>query len=173
MDLDDVCVEEMLCVGSVDCIFEFLVRNFILFCLVYGWCEGMNEKWNFYNVYRFFFIYFLFYSVLFLLCFLLDSIVNVIGEFIWGVDEILVQLEKVLYLYWSGQYLQNFMVSSSIEYQCILDSIIFQEDYCCWLFYYYGSCFFLVFNLVEVVDVCESYVQCWVFVVINQIIWIG
>lgn len=29
------------------------------------------------------------------------------GELTWGVDETLAQLEKVLHLYRSGQYLQN------------------------------------------------------------------
>lgn len=35
------------------------------------------------------------------------STVHSAGELTWGVDETLAQLEKVLHLYWSGQYLQN------------------------------------------------------------------
>lgn len=37
----------------------------------------------------------------------LIATLNLAGELTWGVDETLAQLEKVLYLYRSGQYLQN------------------------------------------------------------------
>lgn len=35
------------------------------------------------------------------------------GELMWGVDETLAQLEKVLHLYRSGQYLQNSTAGST------------------------------------------------------------
>lgn len=37
----------------------------------------------------------------------LRATLNSAGELSWGVDETLAQLEKVLHLYRSGQYLQN------------------------------------------------------------------
>lgn len=40
------------------------------------------------------------------------------GELTWGVDETLSQLEKVLHLYRSGQYLQNSSASNSAGEWC-------------------------------------------------------
>ncbi|KAM7078498.1 extracellular tyrosine-protein kinase PKDCC isoform 4-T4 [Molossus nigricans] len=172
-DLDDARVEETPCASSANCILEFPARNFTLPCSTQGWCEGMNEKRNLYNAYRFFFTYLLPHSAPPSLRPLLDSIVNATGELTWGVDETLAQLEKVLHLYRSGQYLQNSTAGSSAEYQRLPDSTIPQEDYRCWPSYHHGSCLLSVFNLAEAVDVCESHVQCRAFVVTNQTTWTG
>ncbi|XP_041487300.1 extracellular tyrosine-protein kinase PKDCC [Microtus oregoni] len=171
-DLDDARVEETPCSTVADCILEFPARNFTLPCSAQGWCEGMNEKRNLYNAYRFFFTYLLPHSAPPSLRPLLDTIVNATGELTWGVDETLAQLEMVLHLYRSGQYLQN-STSSSAEYQRIPDSTITQEDYHCWLSYHHGGCLLSVFNLAEAVDVCESHAQCRAFVVTNQTTWTG
>ncbi|XP_069881573.1 extracellular tyrosine-protein kinase PKDCC isoform X2 [Dipodomys merriami] len=172
-DLDDARVEETPCTSSADCTLEFPARNFTLPCSAQGWCEGMNEKRNLYNAYRFFFTYLLPHSAPLSLRPLLDSIVNATGELTWSVDETLGQLEAVLHLFRSGQYLQNSTTSSSIEYQRIPDSTIPQEDYRCWPSYHHGSCLLSVFNLAEAVDVCESHAQCHAFVVTNQTTWTG
>uniref|UniRef100_G3TT31 Protein kinase domain containing, cytoplasmic n=3 Tax=Elephantidae TaxID=9780 RepID=G3TT31_LOXAF len=172
-DLDDARVEETPCASSADCVLEFPARNFTLPCLAQGWCEGMNEKRNLYNAYRFFFTYLLPHSAPPSLRPLLDSIVNATGELAWGVDETLAQLEKVLHLYRSGQYLQNSTMGSRAEYQRIPDSTIPQENYRCWPSYRHGSCLLSVFSLAEAVDVCESHAQCRAFVVTNQTTWTG
>ncbi|EPY85087.1 protein kinase domain containing, cytoplasmic-like protein [Camelus ferus] len=170
-DLDDARVEETPCSGSADCILEFPARNFTLPCSAQGWCEAMNEKRNLYNAYRFFFTYLLPHSAPPSLRPLLDSIVNATGELTWGVDETLAQLEKVLHLYRSGQYLQNSTAGSRAEYQRLPDSTVPQEDYRCWPSYHHGSCLLSVFNLAEAVDICESHAQCRAFVVTNQTTW--
>uniref|UniRef100_A0A452R3X3 Extracellular tyrosine-protein kinase PKDCC n=1 Tax=Ursus americanus TaxID=9643 RepID=A0A452R3X3_URSAM len=173
-DLDDARVEETPCASSADCILEFPARNFTLPCSAQGWCEGMNEKRNLYNAYRwFFFTYLLPHSAPPPLRPLLDSIVNATGELSWGVDETLAQLERVLHLFRSGQYLQNSTADSRAEYQRLPDSTIPQEDYRCWPSYHHGSCLLSVFNLAEAVDVCESHAQCQAFVVTNQTTWTG
>ncbi|KAK1333122.1 hypothetical protein QTO34_006659, partial [Cnephaeus nilssonii] len=172
-DLDDARVEETPCASSANCILEFPARNFTLPCSAQGWCEGMNEKRNLYNAYRFFFTYLLPHSAPPALRPLLDSIVNATGELTWGVDETLAQLEKVLHLYRSGQYLQNSTADSRAEYRRLPDSTIPQEDYRCWPSYHHGSCLLSVFNLAEAVDVCESHAQCRAFVVTNQTTWTG
>ncbi|XP_040352816.1 extracellular tyrosine-protein kinase PKDCC [Herpailurus yagouaroundi] len=172
-DLDDARVEETPCTSSTDCILEFPARNFTLPCSAQGWCEGMNEKRNLYNAYRFFFTYLLPHSAPPSLRPLLDSIVNATGELTWGVDETLAQLEKVLHLYQSGQYLQNATAGSRAEYQRLPGSTIPQEDYRCWPSYHHGSCLLSVFNVAEAVDVCESHAQCQAFVVTNQTTWTG
>uniref|UniRef100_A0A8D2E1Q4 Protein kinase domain containing, cytoplasmic n=1 Tax=Sciurus vulgaris TaxID=55149 RepID=A0A8D2E1Q4_SCIVU len=156
-------LKETPCASSADCILEFPARNFTLPCSAQGWCDGMNEKRNLYNA----------YSAPPSLRPLLDIIVNATGELTWGVDETLAQLEMVLNLYRSGQYLQNSTTSSSAEYQRIPDSTIPQEDYRCWPSYHHGSCLLSVFNLAEAVDVCESHAQCHAFVVTNQTTWTG
>lgn len=171
-DLDDARVEETPCTSSADCMLEFPARNFSLPCSAQGWCESMNEKRNLYNAYRFFFTYLLPHSAPPSLRPLLDTIVNATGELAWGADETLAQLEMVLHLFRSGQYLQN-STSSRAEYQRIQDSAITQEDYRCWPSYHHGGCLLSVFNLAEAVDVCESHVQCRAFVVTNQTTWTG
>ncbi|XP_010840625.1 PREDICTED: extracellular tyrosine-protein kinase PKDCC [Bison bison bison] len=172
-DLDDARVEETPCTGNADCILEFPARNFTLPCSAQGWCEAMNEKRNLYNAYRFFFTYLLPHSAPPSLRPLLDSIVNATGELAWGVDETLAQLEKVLHLYRSGQYLQNSTAGSQAEYQRLPDSTIPQEDYRCWPSYHHGGCLLSVFNLAEAVDICENHAQCQAFVVTNQTTWTG
>ncbi|KAM9187321.1 extracellular tyrosine-protein kinase PKDCC isoform 2-T2 [Dugong dugon] len=172
-DLDDARVEETPCASSTDCVLEFPARNFTLPCSAQGWCEGMNEKRNLYNAYRFFFTYLLPHSAPSSLRPLLDGIVNATGELTWGVDETLAQLEKALHLYRSGQYLQNSTAGSRAKYQRIPDSSIPQENYRCWPSYRHGSCLLSVFSLAEAVDICESHAQCQAFVVTNQTTWTG
>ncbi|XP_048124880.1 extracellular tyrosine-protein kinase PKDCC isoform X2 [Alosa alosa] len=109
-DLDDASVEETPCgsphAAPADCLMEFPARNFTLPC-IRGRCQGINEKRNLYNAYRFFFTYLLPHSAPPALRPLLDKIVNSTGELAWGIDETQVHLEKVLHLYKNGLYLQN------------------------------------------------------------------
>lgn len=44
-----------------------------------------------------------------------DTTLHFAGELAWGVDETLAQLETVLHLYRSGQYLQNSTSNSAGE----------------------------------------------------------
>ncbi|TRY85654.1 hypothetical protein DNTS_008803, partial [Danionella cerebrum] len=105
-DLDDASVEETPCSSSSDCLMEFPARNFTLPC-INARCQGMNEKRNLYNAYRFFFTYLLPHSAPSALRPLLDQIVNSTGELIWGADESLAHLEEVLEIYRNGHYLRN------------------------------------------------------------------
>uniref|UniRef100_A0A8C5KGD1 Protein kinase domain containing, cytoplasmic n=1 Tax=Jaculus jaculus TaxID=51337 RepID=A0A8C5KGD1_JACJA len=172
-DLDDARVEETACQSSADCVLSFPARNFTLPCSAQGWCENMNEKRNLYNAYRFFYTYLLPHSAPPSLRPLLDAIVNATGELTWGVDETLAQLETTLYLYRSGQYLQDSKASSGAEYQRIPDSTIAQADYRCWPSYHHSGCLLSVFNLAEAVGICESHAQCRAFVLTNQTTWTG
>nr|XP_044993562.1 extracellular tyrosine-protein kinase PKDCC isoform X1 [Jaculus jaculus] len=191
-DLDDARVEETACQSSADCVLSFPARNFTLPCSAQGWCENMNEKRNLYNAYRFFYTYLLPHSAPPSLRPLLDAIVNATGELTWGVDETLAQLETTLYLYRSGQYLQDSKASSGAgewpqpgsrdcgrgdsrctKYQRIPDSTIAQADYRCWPSYHHSGCLLSVFNLAEAVGICESHAQCRAFVLTNQTTWTG
>ncbi|KAK7148115.1 hypothetical protein R3I93_012438 [Phoxinus phoxinus] len=173
-DLDDASVEETPCSPSSpsDCLMEFPARNFTLPCLK-GRCQGINEKRNLYNAYRFFFTYLLPHSAPSALRPLLDKIVNSTGELIWGTDETLVHLEKVLDIYRNGHYLKNNTQTHKTEYKRVLDASIAAENYRCWPSYQHDGCLLSVFSVHEAIDVCESHVQCRAFVLTNQSTWTG
>lgn len=173
-DLDDASVEETPCstLSPFDCLMEFPARNFTLPCHK-GRCQEMNEKRNLYNAYRFFFTYLLPHSAPTALRPLLDKIVNSTGELIWGTDETLVHLEKVLDMYKNGHYFKNNTQRHKAEYKRISDTSIAAENYRCWPSYQHDGCMLSVFSIDEAIDVCESHAQCRAFVMTNQSTWTG
>ncbi|KAI4883449.1 hypothetical protein NFI96_023567 [Prochilodus magdalenae] len=172
-DLDDASVEETPCSSSADCLLEFPARNFTLQCSS-GRCQGINEKRNLYNAYRFFFTYLLPHSAPPALRPLLDKIVNSTGELLWGTDETLAHLEKVLDVYRSGQYLMNdTQTHKTAEYKRVVDASIPGENYRCWPSYQHDGCMLSVYDVREAVGVCESHAQCRAFVLTNQSTWTG
>ncbi|XP_073690764.1 extracellular tyrosine-protein kinase PKDCC [Garra rufa] len=128
---------------------------------------------NLYNAYRFFFTYLLPHSAPSALRPLLDKIVNSTGELIWGTDETLVQLEKVLDIYRNGHYLKNNTQAFKTEYKRVSDASIAAENYRCWPSYQHDGCLLSVFSADEAIDVCESHAQCRAFVMTNQSTWTG
>ncbi|XP_029496702.1 extracellular tyrosine-protein kinase PKDCC-like isoform X1 [Oncorhynchus nerka] len=170
-DLDDASTEEAPCSPS-NCVMEFPARNFTLPCSR-GRCLGINEKRNLYNAYRFFFTYLLPHSAPPTLRPLLDKIVNATGELIWGIDETLLQLEKVLHLYRNGFYLQNSTQTHITDYKHVVDASIPEENYRCWPSYQHDGCLLSVFSITEAIGVCERHAQCQAFVVTNQTTWTG
>ncbi|XP_030050469.1 extracellular tyrosine-protein kinase PKDCC [Microcaecilia unicolor] len=172
-DMDDASIEEASCSRNSDCFMEFPARNFTLLCSVEGRCQNMNEKRNLYNAYRFFFTYLLPHSAPSSLRPMLDVIVNATGELRWGIDETFAQLERVLYLYKSGLYLQNASHAHKAEYRRVPDTSIVEENYKCWPSYHHKGCLLSVFDLREAIEVCESHSQCKAFVWTNQTTWTG
>ncbi|XP_051507011.1 extracellular tyrosine-protein kinase PKDCC-like [Myxocyprinus asiaticus] len=173
-DLDDASVEETPCSPSSpsDCLMEFPARNFTLPCHK-GRCQGINEKRNLYNAYRFFFTYLLPHSAPTPLRPLLDKIVNSTGELIWDTDETLVHLKKVLDMYRNGHYLKNNSQTHKTEYKRLSSASIAAENYRCWPSYQHDGCMLSVFSVDEAIDVCESHAQCRAFVMTNQSTWTG
>ncbi|XP_052007039.1 extracellular tyrosine-protein kinase PKDCC-like [Xyrauchen texanus] len=171
-DLDDASVEETPCSPSspLDCLMEFPARNFTLPCHKCR-CQGINEKRNLYNAYRFFFTYLLPHSAPSALRPILDKIVNSTGELIWDTDETLVHLEKVLDMYRNGHYLKNNTQTHKTEYECVSGVSIAEENYRCWPSYQHDGCMLSVFSIDEAIDVCESHAQCRAFVMTNQSTW--
>ncbi|XP_071595617.1 extracellular tyrosine-protein kinase PKDCC [Heliangelus exortis] len=172
-DLDDASIEESTCTSNSDCFMEFPARNFTLPCSVEGRCQSMNEKRNLYNAYRFFFTYLLPHSAPSSLRPLLDKIVNATGELHWGIDETAAQLERVLNLYKSGQYLQNTTRMPKTEYRRVPEAFIPDENYRCWPSYHHKGCLLSVFDVNEAIEICDSYSQCKAFVLTNQTTWTG
>ncbi|XP_056147402.1 extracellular tyrosine-protein kinase PKDCC [Lampris incognitus] len=173
-DLDDASTEEVSCTSLTPdrCTITFPARNFSLPCHR-GHCEGINEKRNLYNAYRFFFTYLLPHSGPPALRPLLDQIVNATGELNWGIDQTLIQMEKILQLYKTGRYLQNNTHTHTADYRGLLDVSVAGEDYRCWPSYQHDSCLLSVFSLQEAVSVCESHAHCKAFVLTNQTTWTG
>ncbi|XP_030627901.1 extracellular tyrosine-protein kinase PKDCC [Chanos chanos] len=173
-DLDDASVEETRCSPSSpsDCHMEFPARNFTLPCNR-GRCQGMNEKRNLYNAYRFFFTYLLPHSAPASLRPLLDKIVNSTGELVWDANDTLIHLEKVLDMYKNGHYLLNNTKTQKTEYKRVVDASIPGENYRCWPSYQHDGCMLSVFNIHEAIGVCESHAQCRAFVMTNQSTWTG
>ncbi|XP_009557797.2 extracellular tyrosine-protein kinase PKDCC isoform X1 [Cuculus canorus] len=172
-DLDDASIEESSCSSNSDCFMEFPARNFTLPCSVEGRCQSMNEKRNLYNAYRFFFTYLLPHSAPSSLRPLLDKIVNATGELQWGIDETAAQLERVLNLYKSGEYLQNTTRTPKAEYRRVPEAFIPDENYRCWPSYHHKGCLLSVFDVNEAIEICDSYSQCKAFVLTNQTTWTG
>ncbi|XP_067149232.1 extracellular tyrosine-protein kinase PKDCC [Apteryx mantelli] len=172
-DLDDASIEESSCTSNSDCFMEFPARNFTLPCSVEGRCQNMNEKRNLYNAYRFFFTYLLPHSAPSSLRPLLDKIVNATGELHWGIDETAAQLERVLNLYKSGEYLQNTTRIPKTEYKRVPEAFIPDENYRCWPSYHHKGCLLSVFDVNEAIEICDSYSQCKAFVLTNQTTWTG
>ncbi|XP_031408238.1 extracellular tyrosine-protein kinase PKDCC [Meleagris gallopavo] len=172
-DLDDASIEESSCTSNSDCFMEFPARNFTLPCSVEGRCQNMNEKRNLYNAYRFFFTYLLPHSAPPSLRPLLDKIVNATGELHWGIDETAAQLERVLNLYKSGEYLQNTTRILKSEYRRLPEAFIPDENYRCWPSYHHKGCLLSVFDVNEAMEICDSYSQCKAFVLTNQTTWTG
>lgn len=52
-DLDDASTEELSCKDDNDCMLDFPTKSFILKCSAAGKCEGINEKKNLFNAYRY------------------------------------------------------------------------------------------------------------------------
>ncbi|XP_026858390.2 extracellular tyrosine-protein kinase PKDCC [Electrophorus electricus] len=173
-DLDDASVEETPCSPATpaNCLLEFPARNFTLPCSR-GRCQGINEKRNLYNAYRFFFTYLLPHSAPLALRPLLDRIVNSTGELLWSTDETLTHLEKVLEIYRNGHYLTNNTQTYKTEYKRVADASIAGENYRCWPSYQHDGCMLSVYNIHEAIGVCDSHAQCRAFVLTNQSTWTG
>ncbi|XP_072533792.1 extracellular tyrosine-protein kinase PKDCC [Salminus brasiliensis] len=171
-DLDDASVEETPCSSSADCLLEFPARNFTLQCSS-GRCQGINEKRNLYNAYRFFFTYLLPHSAPPALRPLLEKIVNSTGELLWGTEETLAHLEKALDIYRNGQYLMNDTQTHKTEYKRVVEASITGDNYRCWPSYQHDGCMLAVYDVREAIGVCESHAQCRAFVLTNQSTWTG
>ncbi|TSK42136.1 Extracellular tyrosine-protein kinase PKDCC [Bagarius yarrelli] len=173
-DLDDASVEDTPCSASspADCLLEFPARNFTLPCS-HGYCQGINEKRNLYNAYRFFFTYLLPHSAPLALRPFLATIVNSTGELLWDTNETLTQLEKVLEMYRNGHYILNDTQIHKIKYKQVKNMPIPGDNYRCWPSYQHDKCMLSVYSVDEAIGVCESHAQCKAFIMTNQSTWTG
>ncbi|RVE57262.1 hypothetical protein OJAV_G00214440 [Oryzias javanicus] len=115
-DLDDGSAEEAPCQTDADCTLQFPQRNFSGACSDQGSCEGLNEKRNIYNAYRYFFTYLLPHQARPKLTHLVDHIMNSTGELRADVNQTLEAFEHILHLYKSGLHLDNIPASVLRDY---------------------------------------------------------
>uniref|UniRef100_A0A8D2M6W6 FAM69 protein-kinase domain-containing protein n=1 Tax=Zonotrichia albicollis TaxID=44394 RepID=A0A8D2M6W6_ZONAL len=179
-DMDDASTEELSCKEDKDCTLDFPTKSFPLKCSVAGKCEGINEKKNLFNAYRYFFTYLLPHSAPPALRPLLSDILNATGDLRYGINETLRAFEKVLHLYKSGQSLEcTWSVSP--------DSLFLSPDYVslkgfrtvegeghkCWPSYSHLGCLLSIHSAEEAAAICNSQLHCHSFIVTQHRTWTG
>ncbi|XP_063003719.1 extracellular tyrosine-protein kinase PKDCC-like [Elgaria multicarinata webbii] len=172
-DLDDVSTEELPCKADEDCALEFPTKSFAFQCAAHGKCEGINEKRNLFNAYRYFFMYLLPHTAPFTLQPILAGILNATGDLRYGANETLRAFQKVLHLYKSGLYLQK--KPSHLKEYIVLKGFRNKdtEDYKCWPSYSHLGCMISVHNAEEAADICSSHPQCHHFIITPRSTWTG
>nr|XP_020669867.1 extracellular tyrosine-protein kinase PKDCC-like [Pogona vitticeps] len=172
-DLDDVSTKEPSCQLDHDCTLEFPTKRFYLRCGMHKRCEGINEKKNLFNAYRYFFTYLLPHTAPLVLQPLLKDILNATGNLQFGANETLRAFQKVLHLYKSGLYLQK-KTTYLKDYVALKG---FQsrdaEDYKCWPSYHHLGCMLSVHNPEEAASICSSHPQCQHFIITPRRTWTG
>ncbi|KAM9356389.1 extracellular tyrosine-protein kinase PKDCC [Pholidichthys leucotaenia] len=173
-DLDDASAVETPCQADADCTLQFPHRNFTLPCLARGVCEGMNEKRNIYNAYRYFFTYLLPHQAPPGLTHLVDQIMNSTGELKADINQTLEVFEHILFLYKSGLHLDNLPPSIIREYTVMRGmGTSGNVEYRCWPSYSQQGCVLSVHSAREAAYICNSHSQCNSFTLTGQKTWTG
>ncbi|XP_014812909.1 PREDICTED: extracellular tyrosine-protein kinase PKDCC-like [Calidris pugnax] len=172
-DMDDASTEELSCKEDNDCTLDFPTKSFPLKCSAVGKCEGINEKKNLFNAYRYFFTYLLPHSAPPALRPFLSDILNATGDLRYGINETLQAFEKVLHLYKSGLYLQKrpLLLKDYISLKGF--RTVEGEDYKCWPSYSHLGCLLSVHGAEEAAAICNSQSQCQSFIITQQRTWTG
>ncbi|XP_023154739.2 extracellular tyrosine-protein kinase PKDCC [Amphiprion ocellaris] len=173
-DLDDASAEETACQSDTDCTLEFPHRNFTLPCSARGVCEGLNEKRNIYNAYRYFFTYLLPHQAPPGLTHLVDHIMNSTGELKADINQTLEAFEHILLLYKSGLHLDNLPPSVVKDYTVMRGmGTSGNVEYRCWPSYSQQGCVLSVHSAKEAAYICNSHSQCNSFTLTGQKTWTG
>ncbi|XP_008284565.1 protein kinase domain-containing protein, cytoplasmic [Stegastes partitus] len=173
-DLDDASAEETACRTEADCTLEFPHRNFTLPCSARGVCEGLNEKRNIYNAYRYFFTYLLPHQAPPGLTHLVDHIMNSTGELKADINQTLEAFEHILLLYKSGLHLDNLPPSVVKDYTVMRGmGTSGNVEYRCWPSYSQQGCVLSVHSAKEAAHICNSHSQCNSFTLTGQKTWTG
>ncbi|KAM9842268.1 extracellular tyrosine-protein kinase PKDCC [Aulostomus maculatus] len=173
-DLDDASAKETVCQTDADCSLQFPHRNFTLPCSAQGVCEGLNEKMNIYNAYRYFFTYLLPHQAPPGLTHLVDHIMNSTGELKADINQTLEAFEHILHLYKSGLHLDNMPPSIIKDYTVMRGMATSGNvEYRCWPSYSQQGCVLSVHSAREAAHVCNSHSQCTSFSLTGQKTWTG
>uniref|UniRef100_A0A8C5IKI5 Extracellular tyrosine-protein kinase PKDCC n=1 Tax=Junco hyemalis TaxID=40217 RepID=A0A8C5IKI5_JUNHY len=172
-DMDDASTEELSCKEDNDCTLDFPTKSFPLKCSVAGKCEGINEKKNLFNAYRYFFTYLLPHSAPPALQPLLSDILNATGDLRYGINETLRAFEKVLHLYKSGLYLQKrpLLLKDYVSLKGF--RTVEGEGHKCWPSYSHLGCLLSIHSAEEAAAICNSQLHCHSFIVTQHRTWTG
>ncbi|KAF1374841.1 hypothetical protein PFLUV_G00233260 [Perca fluviatilis] len=173
-DLDDASAEETVCQMDADCTLQFPHRNFTLPCSTQGVCEGLNEKRNIYNAYRYFFTYLLPHQAPPGFTHLVNHIMNSTGELKADINQTLEAFEHILLLYKSGLHLDNLPPSIIRDYTVMRGmGTSGNAEYRCWPSYSQQGCVLSVHSGREAAYICNSHSQCNSFTLTGQKTWTG
>ncbi|XP_069714505.1 extracellular tyrosine-protein kinase PKDCC-like [Phaenicophaeus curvirostris] len=172
-DIDDAGTEELSCKEDKDCTLDFPTKSFPLKCSAVGKCEGINEKKNLFNAYRYFFTYLLPHSAPLALRPFLNDILNATGDLRYGINDTLKAFEKVLHLYKSGLYLPKRPLLLKDYFSLKGFRMAEREDYKCWPSYSHLGCLLSVHGAEEAAAICNSQSQCQSFIITQQRTWTG
>ncbi|TDG98896.1 hypothetical protein EPR50_G00204810 [Perca flavescens] len=173
-DLDDASSEVTSCQVDADCTLQFPHRNFTLPCSTQGVCEGLNEKRNIYNAYRYFFTYLLPHQAPPGFTHLVDHIMNSTGELKADINQTLEAFEHILLLYKSGLHLDNLPPSIIRDYTVMRGmGTSGNAEYHCWPSYSQQGCVLSVHSGREAAYICNSHSQCNSFTLTGQKTWTG
>ncbi|KAI4804258.1 hypothetical protein KUCAC02_025892 [Chaenocephalus aceratus] len=168
-DLDDASAEETSCQTHADCTLQFPHRNFTLPCSAKGVCEGLNEKRNIYNAYRYFFTYLLPHQAPPGFTHLVDHIMNSTGELKADINHTLEAFEHILLLYKSGLHLDNLPPSIIRDYTVMRGmGTSGDTEYRCWPSYSQQGCLLSVHSAREAAFICNSHSHCNSFTLTGQ-----
>ncbi|KAL6105610.1 uncharacterized protein ACO6RY_07105 [Pungitius sinensis] len=173
-DLDDASAAETACRTDADCTLQFPHRNFTVVCSARGVCEGLNEKRNIYNAYRYFFTYLLPHQAPPGFTHLVDHIMNSTGELKADINQTLEAFEHILLLYKSGFHLDNLPPSIIGDY-AVMRGMGASGDaaYRCWPSYSQQGCVLSVHGAREAAFICNSHSQCSSFTLTGRKTWTG
>lgn len=173
-DLDDASAKETSCRMDVDCTLQFPHRNFTLPCSSRGVCEGLNEKRNIYNAYRYFFTYLLPHQAPPGFTHLVDHIMNSTGELKADINQTLEAFEHILLLYKSGLHLDNLPPSIIRDFTVMRGmGTSGNAEYRCWPSYSQEGCVLSVHSAREGALICNSHSQCNSFTLTGRKTWTG
>ncbi|KAM6912688.1 extracellular tyrosine-protein kinase PKDCC [Xenentodon cancila] len=173
-DLDDVSTEETACRTDADCTLQFPHRNFTLSCTSRGFCDGLNEKRNIYNAYRYFFTYLLPHQAPPGLTHLVDHIMNTTGELKANINQTLEAFEHILLLYKSGLHLDNLPALIIRDYSVMRGMGTSENvEYHCWPSYSQQGCVLSVHSAREAAYICNTHSQCTSFTLTGKKTWTG
>lgn len=171
-DLDDISADPTPCQTSADCTLLFPQRNFTTPC-VHGVCEGINQKKNMYNAYRYFFTYLLPHQAPPPLTHLVDHIMNSTGELKSNINETMQAFEDLLAQYQSGAHLHNLPPAELTDYLLLRRVGGSGGEYRCWLSHTAQGCVLSVHSPREAAHICNSHSQCSSFSLTGQRTWSG
>ncbi|XP_068195707.1 extracellular tyrosine-protein kinase PKDCC [Antennarius striatus] len=173
-DLDDASAQETFCQTDADCTLQFPHRNFTLQCSSRGVCDGLGEKRNIYNAYRFFFTYLLPHQAPPGLTHLVEHIMNSTGELKADINQTLEAFENILLLYKSGLHLDNMPPSIIRDYTLMRGMVTSGNvEYRCWPSYGQQGCVLSVHSAREAAYICNTHSQCNSFTLTGQKTWTG